>query len=61
MSTVSASGMLVKSDFTSKLARKILSEKVNAPNSLANSMEFLTVNSLQVNGLKIGTKNFARL
>ena len=56
---VSSSGMLGKRLGTSKLAMIQLASKL--PTSLANENESWTVNSLTVNGDKIGTKNFDRL
>ena len=61
MSIVSSKGIFVNNDFTSKLAKKNESENSADCNSLANSMEFLTVKAFCVNGCNIGTKNLAQL
>ena len=56
---VSSNGMLVKMLSTSKLAMIQLPSKLTTSSS--NKNKSWTVNSLTVNGDKIGTKNFLRL
>ena len=59
MSVVSSSGILVNKDWVSNKAIYKLLHLL--PISFGNENESLTVYSLLVNSLSIGTKNFAKL